>query len=312
MNNDRFKIRTPYYVGEKFAGFQYWEFENGQVKPIGEYWESWVSKRDKLTAKPDEQCTGLKDKNGNLIYDEDNVKIGNGSINGEVMEFKLVVEWIDKVGRWNLPDWISNTPDWSHYVEIIGNRHQTSITKKGRRMSNLTQDFAEKVVTMFCPTTKVKITDGSDGIYLTKINEIHCGKDWSVSGLLHEIAHAKYYLEENKTGHDGRYADILTKITDEYMSSDIYYLYQDSKSKRTQPLTDDFLSDNNLRQKLNQAQDALKKARELYNSLAISHCEMADSFSTSYGRLKTFEQEAEEYMKEYDKEITSVTTQDKE
>ena len=109
-------------------------------------------------------------------------------------------------------------------------------------MSNLTQDFAEKVVAMFCPTTKVKITDGSDGIYLTKINEIHCGKDWSVSGLLHEIAHAKYYLEENKTGHDGRYADILTKITDEYMSSDISYLYQDSKSKTFRGLTDDFLS----------------------------------------------------------------------
>ena len=109
-------------------------------------------------------------------------------------------------------------------------------------MSNLTQDFAEKVVAMFCPTTKVKITDGSDGIYLTKINEIHCGKDWSVSGLLHEIAHAKYYLEENKTGHDGRYADILTRITDEYMSSDISYLYQDSKSKTFRGLTDDFLS----------------------------------------------------------------------
>lgn len=109
-------------------------------------------------------------------------------------------------------------------------------------MSNLTQDFAEEVVAMFCPTTKVKITDGSDGIYLTKINEIHCGKDWSVSGLLHEIAHAKYYLEENKTGHDGRYADILTKITEEYMSSDISYLYQDSKSKTIRKLADDFLS----------------------------------------------------------------------
>ena len=109
-------------------------------------------------------------------------------------------------------------------------------------MSNLTQDFSEKVVAMFCPTTKVKITDGRDGIYLTKTNEIHCGKDWSVSGLLHEIAHAKYYLEENKTGHDGRYADILTKITDEYMSSDISYLYQDSKSKTIRGLADDFLS----------------------------------------------------------------------
>ncbi|MBO5714296.1 MAG: hypothetical protein J6R83_02610 [Clostridia bacterium] len=130
-------------------------------------------------------------------------------------------------------------------------------------MSNLTQDFAEEVVAMFCPTTKVKITDGSDGIYLTKTNEIHCGKDWSVSGLLHEIAHAKYYLEENKTGHDGRYADILTKITDEYMSSDISYLYQDSKSKTIRGLADDFLSAHKelerTRKALDVAVDALKK-----------------------------------------------------
>ena len=133
-------------------------------------------------------------------------------------------------------------------------------------MSNLTQDFAEEVVAMFCPTTKVKITDGSDGIYLIKTNEIHCGKDWSVSGLLHEIAHAKYYLEENKTGHDGRYADILTKITDEYMSSDISYLYQDSKSKTMRGLADDFLSTykelERTRKALEIAVDALKYANK--------------------------------------------------
>lgn len=126
-------------------------------------------------------------------------------------------------------------------------------------MSNLTQDFSEKVVAMFCPTTKVKITDGSDGVYLTKINEIHCGKDWSVSGLLHEIAHAKYYLEENKTGHDGRYADILTQITDEYMNSGICYLYQDSKSKTTPWLADDFLS---ARKELECTRKALYKAKQ--------------------------------------------------
>lgn len=136
-------------------------------------------------------------------------------------------------------------------------------------MSNLTQDFAEEVVAMFCPTTKVKITDGSDGIYLTKINEIHCGKDWSVSGLLHEIAHAKYYLEENKTGHDGRYADILTKITDEYMSSDISYLYQDSKSKTIRGLADDFLSAHKelerTRKALDVAVDKLKGIKTYYD-----------------------------------------------
>lgn len=71
MNDNRLKFRTPYYLGDKFAGFQYWEFEHGRVKLIGDYWEPWVSKRDELTAKPDEQCTGLSDKIGNLIYEND-------------------------------------------------------------------------------------------------------------------------------------------------------------------------------------------------------------------------------------------------
>lgn len=57
------------------------------------------------------------------------------------------------------------------------------------------------------------------------------------------------------------------------------------------------------------AQDALKVARNLYQELALAHCEMADYYCTTYGRLKTPEQEAEEYMKEYDEKIASITKQ---
>lgn len=55
------------------------------------------------------------------------------------------------------------------------------------------------------------------------------------------------------------------------------------------------------------AQDALKVARNLYQELALAYCEMADDYRTTYGCLKTPEQETQEYMQEYDEKITSIT-----
>lgn len=57
-------------------------------------------------------------------------------------------------------------------------------------------------------------------------------------------------------------------------------------------------------------QDALKVARNLYQELALAHCEMVDDYRTAYGCLKTPEQETQEYMKEYDEKITSITKQE--
>lgn len=59
------------------------------------------------------------------------------------------------------------------------------------------------------------------------------------------------------------------------------------------------------------AQDALKVARNLYQELALAYCELVDDYRTTYGRLKTPEQEAQEYMQEYDEKITSITKQEK-
>lgn len=58
------------------------------------------------------------------------------------------------------------------------------------------------------------------------------------------------------------------------------------------------------------AQDALKVARNLYQELALAHCEMADDYRTTYGCLKTPEQETQEYMQEYDEKIASITKQE--
>ena len=60
------------------------------------------------------------------------------------------------------------------------------------------------------------------------------------------------------------------------------------------------------------AQDALKVARNLYQDLALAYCEMVDDYRTTYGRLKTPEQEAQEYMQEYDEKISSITKQENE
>lgn len=59
------------------------------------------------------------------------------------------------------------------------------------------------------------------------------------------------------------------------------------------------------------AQDALKVARNLYQELALAHCELVDDYRTTYGCLKTPEQEAQEYMQEYDEKITPITKQEK-
>lgn len=73
MSNDRFKFRCACFVGKEFIGFAY-------MDGLDSYWDytqtgtdSDTNGKTAYTSDP-EQCTGLKDKNGNLIYENDRVK----------------------------------------------------------------------------------------------------------------------------------------------------------------------------------------------------------------------------------------------
>lgn len=82
----------------------------------------------------------------------------------------------------------------------------------------ITQEQAEKIVSRYSPTTNVIVRDwdGQEGVYLTSENTISITRDWSVAGLLHEITHAILWVEEERVGHDGVFADRFTKIVSDY------------------------------------------------------------------------------------------------
>lgn len=139
MNNDRLKFRTPWYLGDKFAGFQYWDFEHGQVKLIGDYWEPWVSKRDKLTPRNDEQCSEQRDKDGNLIYAGDIIYSDSLCDEYYGQTCKGLVVWYQPESKFTIMPIVKGEvkitnlhctnlyDEFSDDYEIIGNIHKTRL-----------------------------------------------------------------------------------------------------------------------------------------------------------------------------------------
>lgn len=122
--NDRFKLRVPVYMKfGKFKEFVYWYAGDGfsyrEAKEGDEFWQI-------------EQCTGLKDKNGRLIYEGDilktvlgrivEVKFGKTGYNSE-FTFCAVGFFLVSKGFWG-EDYINfrETP----YYEVIGNIHENA------------------------------------------------------------------------------------------------------------------------------------------------------------------------------------------
>lgn len=65
MNNDRLKFRTPGFFRGEFVGFMNYEVECGAIKNV-------INPPMMVDVfGDDEQCTGLKDKDDNLVYEND-------------------------------------------------------------------------------------------------------------------------------------------------------------------------------------------------------------------------------------------------
>lgn len=124
--NDRFKFRVWDKQQKKYEDDLYYEAGDLQVSCVNKIFEEYISDGYII-----EQCSGLKDRNGKLLYENDLIKCPSGIYRIAVDDFGLwtaiyknnpfegVCEWSDMVKEYAFNQ---NNVE----IEVLGNIHENA------------------------------------------------------------------------------------------------------------------------------------------------------------------------------------------